>query len=80
MAFTSVITGVVDAAMAYTRQRLRGSISQGSTVRAFQQVEWATAEQEAWLIQQAWEGAMRTFDQGISNRRTVLLAIDRLLG
>ena len=74
MAFTSVITGVVDAAMAYTRQRLRRSRSQGSTVRAFQQVEWATAEQEAWLIQQAWEGAMRTFDQGTSNRRTVLLA------
>lgn len=74
MAFTSVITGVVDAAMAYTRQRLRRSLSQGSTARAFQQVEWATAEQEAWLIEQAWEGAMRTFDQGTSNRRTVLLA------
>lgn len=74
MAFTSVITGVVDAAMAYTRQRLRRSLSQGSAVRAFQQVEWATAEQEAWLIEQAWEGAMRTFDQGTSNRRTVLLA------
>jgi len=74
MAFTSVITGVVDAAMAYTRQRLQRSSSQGSTARAFQQVEWATAEQEAWLIAQAWEGAMRTFDQGTSNRRTVLLA------
>jgi len=74
MAFTSVITGVVDAAMAYTRQRLRRSRSQGSTVRALQQVEWALAEQEAWLIAQAWEGAMRSFDQGTNNRRTVLLA------
>jgi len=74
LAFTSVITGVVDAAMAYTRQRLRGTISQGQAVRAFQQVEWATAQQEAWLIEQAWEGAMRTFDQGTQNRRTVLLA------
>jgi hypothetical protein len=74
MAFTSVITGVVDAAMAYTRQRLQNSSSQGSAVRAFQQVEWSLAEQEAWLIEQAWEGAVRTFDQGTSNRHTVLLA------
>jgi alkylation response protein AidB-like acyl-CoA dehydrogenase len=74
MAFTSVITGVVDAAMAYTRQRQRGSSTPGSTARAFQQVEWTLAEQEAWLIEQAWEGALRTFDQGTNNRRTVLLA------
>lgn len=74
MAFTSVISGVVDAAMAYTRERLQSSISQGRTVRAFQQVEWTLAEQEAWLIEQAWEGAMRTFDQGAQNRHTTLLA------
>lgn len=74
MAFTSVVTGVVDAAMAYTRQRLQRSIQQGSKVRALQQVEWTLAEQEAWLIEQAWEGALRTFDRGTQNRRTVLLA------
>ncbi|MBM3222671.1 MAG: acyl-CoA dehydrogenase [Candidatus Tectomicrobia bacterium] len=74
MAFTSVITGVVDAAMAYTRQRLKDTLGQGGALRALQQVEWANAEQEAWLIQQAWEGAIRTFDQGTQNRRTVLLA------
>jgi alkylation response protein AidB-like acyl-CoA dehydrogenase len=74
MAFTSVITGVVDAAMAYTRQRLHQSRAQGSRLRAFQQVEWTTAQQEAWLVEQAWEGAMRTFDLGTQNRRTVLLA------
>jgi alkylation response protein AidB-like acyl-CoA dehydrogenase len=74
MAFTSVITGVVDAAMNYTRQRLKGSLGQGSSLRAFQQVEWTLAEQEAWLIDQAWEGAMRAFDQGQQSRRTILLA------
>jgi hypothetical protein len=74
MAFTSVITGVVDAAMDYTRRRLKGSMSQGSGLRAFQQVEWTLAEQEAWLIDQAWEGAMRAFDQGKQNRRIILLA------
>ena len=74
LSFTSVIVGVVDAAMEYTRQRLKTSTSQGSALRAFQQVEWTLAEQEAWLIEQAWEGAMRSFDQGVSNRRVVLLA------
>ena len=74
MAFTSVIAGVVDVAMGYTRRRLRSSIHQGATVRAFQQVEWTLAEQEAWLIDQAWEGAMRTFDQGTQTRRTTLIA------
>lgn len=80
MAFTSVITGVVDAAMAYTRQRLQRTTSQGSTVRAFQQVEWTLAEQEAWLIDQAWEGALRTFDQGTQKRRTTLLAKTSIAG
>jgi alkylation response protein AidB-like acyl-CoA dehydrogenase len=74
MAFTSVIVGVVDVAMDFTRQRLRRSIHQGTTVRAFQQVEWTLAEQEAWLIDQAWEGALRTFDQGTQTRRTTLIA------
>ena len=74
MAFASVIAGIVEAAMAFSRERLRGSISHGSDVRAFQRVEWSLAEQEAWLIDQAWEGGLRTFDQGTQNRRTVLLA------
>ncbi|MFQ6027912.1 MAG: hypothetical protein ACE5Q6_10510, partial [Dehalococcoidia bacterium] len=73
IAFTSVITGVVDAAMDYTRQRLKSSLSQGSSLRAFQQVEWAYAEQEAWLIEQAWEGVMRSFDQGTASRPNTLL-------
>jgi alkylation response protein AidB-like acyl-CoA dehydrogenase len=43
-------------------------------VRALQQVEWTLAEQDAWLIDQAWEEAMRSFDQGTHDRRTLLLA------
>jgi alkylation response protein AidB-like acyl-CoA dehydrogenase len=74
MAFTSVIVGVVDAAMAYVRERLHKGMRQGSAMRAFQQVEWSLAEQDAWLIAQAWEGALRTFDQGTHSRHTVLLA------
>jgi alkylation response protein AidB-like acyl-CoA dehydrogenase len=71
MTFTSVIVGVVDAAMNHVRARLG---SQGSSLRSFQQVEWTNAEQEAWLIEQAWEGAMRTFEQAKPTTRTFLLA------
>jgi alkylation response protein AidB-like acyl-CoA dehydrogenase len=74
MSFTSVIAGVVDAAMDYTRQKLKDGRNQGSVLRAYQQVEWSNAMQEAWLIDQAWEGAMRTIEQEIPNRRDILLA------
>ncbi len=74
MGFTSVIVGVVDAAMDYTRGRLKAGRSQGSALRAYQQVEWTLAEQEAWLIDQAWEGTMRAFERDAQSNRNVLLA------
>ena len=72
--FTSVIVGVVDAAMNYTRERLKSNLAQGSALRAFQQVEWTYAEQEAFLIDRAWDGTLCQFDQGVSTRRDTLLA------
>jgi len=57
--------------MDHVRARLR---SQGGSLRALQQVEWTNAEQEAWLIEQAWEGAMRAFEQDNPTARTFLLA------
>ena len=71
MTFTSVIAGVVDAAMNHVRARLR---SQTSGLSAFQQVEWTNAEQEAWLIEQAWEGAVRTFEADKPTPRNFLMA------
>jgi len=71
MAFTSVIVGVVDAAMDHLRADLK---SHSGSLRALQQVEWSTAEQEAWLIEQAWEGAMRSLEQDNPTARTFLLA------
>ena len=73
MSFTSVITGVVDAAMAYTRQRLKEGMGQGSSLRAFQQVEWTMAEQEAFLIDRAWEGTLQMLDHGNIDRRAILM-------
>ncbi len=73
MSFTSVISGVVDAAMDYTRQRLKEARSHGSNLRAYQQVEWTMAEQEAFLIDRAWEGTLQSLDQGLINRRAILM-------
>lgn len=74
MAFSAVIVGVIDAAMAYMRERLGNVMGHDSALRAFQKVEWAHVEQEAWLIDQAIEGALREFDRGTQSRRTALLA------
>ena len=50
-------------------------MDQGNVLRSYQQVEWALAEQEAWLIDQAFEGALGAFDRGTpTTRRTALLA------
>ena len=72
LSFTSVITGVVDAAMDYTREQLKQTVSSGSSLRALQQVEWTLAEQEAWLIDQAWEGGVKVLESGTTDRKIVL--------
>ncbi len=49
--YTSVIVGVVDAAMLYMRNYL---IKRGpDTMRSFEKVEWVDAHRETWLLQQA---------------------------
>ncbi len=73
MSWCSVIAGIVDVALDYTRERLRATRSQGSNLRAFQQVEWTLAEQEAFLIERAWEGTLQELERGIINRRTILM-------
>ena len=73
MSFSSVIAGVVDAAMDYTRQWLKARRRQGSPLRSYQQIEWTMAEQEAFLLDRAWEGTLQTLDQGKLNRRTILM-------
>ena len=73
MSWSSCIAGVVDAAMDYTRQRLRQARIQGSNLRAFVQVEWTRAEQDAFLIERAWEGTLRSMEQGVIDRRAILM-------
>ncbi len=58
--FTAVIVGIVEAAMEAARQQLR---PRHDALRPYEQVEWARAELEAWLIDQAYEGMLRAVEE-----------------
>jgi len=66
--FTAVILGVVEVAMDTARAQL-----QGRELRPFEQVEWANAEQDAWLMRQAYEGMLRAVETQPRPLPTVLL-------
>jgi hypothetical protein len=53
--FTSVILGVLDEAVSTARAQL----AKKTDMRAYEQVEWARAEQDHWVAVQAYEGALR---------------------
>jgi alkylation response protein AidB-like acyl-CoA dehydrogenase len=52
-AFTAVITGVVQSAFEAARAQVA---RRRDGLRPYELTEWASAEQEAWLIDQAYEG------------------------
>jgi alkylation response protein AidB-like acyl-CoA dehydrogenase len=57
--FTAVITGIVDVAV----QTAAASLSpRKDSIGPFEQVEWARARTEAWLIEQAFEGMLRAVE------------------
>ncbi|MEX0785046.1 MAG: acyl-CoA dehydrogenase family protein [Dehalococcoidia bacterium] len=65
--FTAVIAGIVDAAIETAQRQLR---PRHAALRPYEQVEWTKAEQEAWLIAQAFEAMLRAVesgDQGLAN-------------
>jgi alkylation response protein AidB-like acyl-CoA dehydrogenase len=59
--FTAVVLGVLDAAVAEARAQIGSKRDQ---LRAYEQVEWARAEQDHWLAQQAYDGALRAVESG----------------
>ena len=69
--FTSVIVGVVDAAMDAARKQTQ---PKRNDMRPFERIEWARAEMEAWLIQQAYEGVLRDVEaaNGAASRSGLL--------
>jgi alkylation response protein AidB-like acyl-CoA dehydrogenase len=57
--FTAVILGVVEAAIATARGQLS---ARADSLRPYDQVAWANAEQDAWLMRQAYEGMLRAVE------------------
>ncbi len=62
--FTSVVLGVLDAAVALAREQLR---KKAGELRAYEQVEWSRAELDHWVALQAYDGALRTVEAGADN-------------
>ncbi len=58
-AFAAVIVGICDVAFETAREQLRGK---EASMRPYERVEWARAEMEHWLIQQAFEGMLRSVE------------------
>lgn len=74
LSFTAVVVGVAEAAMAFMRQELLKRGHPADTLRAHDKVEWVSAEQEAWLIGQAYEGALQAIERKGKARHDAVLA------
>jgi alkylation response protein AidB-like acyl-CoA dehydrogenase len=57
--FTAVVVGIVDTAIEQAREAVR---KRKDSLRPYEQVEWVRAENEAWLIAQAFEGMRRAIE------------------
>ena len=65
-----MILGVVEAAMATARDLLA---DRADSLRPYEQVEWVNAEQDAWMMRQAYEGMLRAVETQREPLREVLL-------
>ena len=61
MLFTGVVLGVADNAMGFARGKLEGK-EEG--MRAFEKMEWVRCQNELWLAEQSYEGALRAIEAG----------------
>jgi alkylation response protein AidB-like acyl-CoA dehydrogenase len=57
--FTAVVVGVVQSAVETARDQLA---RRKDELRPYEQVEWVRVENEAWLIDQAYEGMLRAVE------------------
>jgi alkylation response protein AidB-like acyl-CoA dehydrogenase len=67
--FTAVIVGIVETALEAARQQVA---RRHEALRAYERVEWTRAEQEGWLIQQAYEGMLRAVEADRDGRRNAV--------
>lgn len=59
MLFTGVVLGVADNAMAFAKSKLDGKTD---SMRAFEKTEWVRCQNELWLAEQAYEGALKAIE------------------
>jgi alkylation response protein AidB-like acyl-CoA dehydrogenase len=67
--FTAVIVGIVETALEAARQQVA---RRRDVLRAYERVEWTRAEQEGWLIRQAYEGMLRAVEENRDGRRNAV--------
>jgi hypothetical protein len=67
--FTAAIVGIVETALEAARQQVA---RRRDTLRLYERVEWTRAEQEGWLIQQAYEGMLRAVEEDRNGRRNAV--------
>jgi alkylation response protein AidB-like acyl-CoA dehydrogenase len=65
--FTAVVVGIVEVAVETARTQVT---RRRDALRAYERVEWARVETEAWLIQQAYDGMLRAVENGRDGRRS----------
>lgn len=59
-AFTAVILGVLDEAIAVAKQQL---LPKSDSFRAYERVEWTRTANDHWLAVQAFEGSLRAMEE-----------------
>jgi alkylation response protein AidB-like acyl-CoA dehydrogenase len=69
--FTAVIVGVVEVALNTAREQVA---PRREALRAYERVEWAKAELDGWLIEQAYEGMLRAMEEGRDSRLRAVYA------
>jgi alkylation response protein AidB-like acyl-CoA dehydrogenase len=69
--FTAVVLGIVEEAVETARRQLA---PRADGLRAYEQVDWAQAELEAWTMAQVYEGALRAIESGRPARGAALRA------
>jgi hypothetical protein len=62
--FSSVIMGILDAALAEGRRRLQ---PRSERMSAFERVSWTKAVNDIWLAEQAFEGMARAIETGATS-------------
>lgn len=63
LANTAPFVGIVEAAMRHMREEFVRRDHRPENFRAFERVEWATAHREAWLLYQAYDGALSAVER-----------------